>query len=611
MAAQVAARALRGLAVAMVAGLAALTGPAAAEPRHGISAFGDLKYPADFPHFSYVRPDAPKGGRLALVGTGGRITFDSFNGFILRGDAAQGLDLLFDTLMVRAADEPDAVYGLVAKTADVAADRRSVTFELRPEARFADGSPLTADDVVFTFQTLKEKGHPSYRISLRDVRAAEVLGPHTVRYTFAGDLIRDLPLTVAQLPVLSKAYYATRDFDATTLEPPLGSGPYRIGDFKQGAFVTYVRRPDYWANDLPVNRGRFNFDSVRFEYFRDRTAALEALKGGAYDMREEFTSRDWATAYDIPAVRDGRLQRLVLPDERPSGAQGFFVNLRRAKFQDVRVRRALGLVFDYEWTNKNLFYDLYIRTHSIFENSPLKATGTPTPGELALLEPFRAKLPPEAFGPAVVPPVSDGSGADRRLLREAARLLDEAGFPVKDGKRVSAAGETLAIEFLTNEPTSDRFIQPYVKNLQAIGIDASIRRVDSAQYERRVKSFDFDIVTQRFVMRLTPGVELKTYLGSESARTEGSFNLAGIENPVVDALIEKVLAASTRADLETAARALDRVVRAGHYWVPHWYKASHHIVHWNRFSRPDKKPAYADGVIDTWWFDALKAQKLQ
>lgn len=602
------------IAAAVVAGgaLAAIlaAGDASAEPRHGISAFGDLKYPADFKHFDYVNPDAPKGGRLSLVGTGNLTTFDSFNGYILKGDAAQGLELLFDTLMERANDEPDAMYGLVAKSADVAPDHSSVTFALRPEARFADGTPLTAADVVFSFEVLKAKGHPSYRVSLRDVEKAEALDPGTVRYTFTGNQTRDLPLVVAGLPIFSKAYYANREFEATTLEPPLGSGPYKIGDFKQGTFVTFVRRPDYWAKDLPVARGQHNFDTVRFEYFRDRTAALEALKAGAYDMREEFTSRDWATAYDVPAVKDGRLIMLTLPDERPSGAQGFFLNMRRAKFQDIRVRRAMDLAFDFEWTNKNLFYSLYTRTQSMFENSPLKAAGLPSLAELALLEPFRAKLPPEVFGEPAVPPVSDSSGSDRKLLREAANLLTEAGYEVKNGRRVSKSGEPLDVEFLTSDPTSDRFIQPYVKNLQAIGINASIRRIDPAQYERRVKSFDFDVVTQRYVMRLTPGVELKNYVSSESARTEGSFNLGGIADPVVDALIAKVLEAKSRDELDTAARALDRVLRAGRYWVPHWYKAAHNIVHWNRFSRPEIKPKYADGVIETWWYDAGKAAKL-
>ena len=585
--------------------------PASANPSesHGLSAFGDLKYGPDFKHFDYVRPDAPKGGRLAHIGPGARITFDSFNPFILRGDSAQGLELMFDSLMVRAADEPDAVYGLVAKSAALAADRSSVTFTLRPEARFADGSELTADDIVFSFETLKAKGHPQYRIMLRDVVKAEALDKGRVRFEFTGNNLRDLPLTVAGLPILSKAFYATRDFDQTTLEPPLGSGPYRISDFRQGAFTTFKRRADYWAKDLPVNVGRFNFDEIRYEYYRDRTAALESLKAGTYDLREEFTARDWATGYDVPAVRDGRIQLLTMPDASPSGAQGFFMNMRRAKFADIRVRRALDLAFDYEFTNKNIFFGLYQRTNSYFENSTLKATDKPSPAELALLEPFRDKLPKEVFKEPYVSPVSDGSGSDRRLLGQAARLLTEAGWELKGGKRVKD-GTTFDIEFLINEPSFERVLAPYVKNLQAIGVNASIRRVDPAQYERRVKSFDFDIITQRYAMRLTPGLELSNFYGSESADIEGSYNLAGIKDPVVDALTAKVLEAKSRDDLEAAMRALDRVLRAGHYWVPQWYKASHTVAHWNKYGRPETKPLYDRGIVDTWWFDAEKAAKL-
>jgi len=578
--------------------------------RHGLSAFGELKYGPDFPHFDYVNPDAPKGGRLSMVGPAATITFDSFNPFILRGDSAQGLDLLFDSLMVRASDEPDAVYGLIAKSAMVAEDRRSVTFELRPEAKFSDGTPVTAEDVAFTFETLKSKGHPQYRISMRDVVRAEVLGPHEVRYVFEGENLRDLPLIVATLPVLSKAYYETREFDQTTLEPPLGSGPYLLPDFKQGSFTTFRRREDYWAKDLPVNRGRYNFDEVRYEYFRDRTAQLENLKAGAYDLREEFTSKDWATAYDIPQVRSGRIQLLTLPDESPSGAQGFFINTRRAKLSDPQVRKALDYAFDYEWTNSNLFYSLYERTASYFENSDLKATGKPSPEELALLEPYRDQLPPEVFEEPYDPPASDGSGSDRRLLRTAAQLLTQAGWELKGNRRVNAAGEVLDIEFLIYEPTFERVLGPYLKNLHALGIQAHIRRVDPAQYERRVKAFDFDIISQRFVMRLTPGVELLNFFGSNAADTDGSFNLAGIKSPVVDALAAKVLEADSRDELVIATRALDRVLRAGHYWVPHWYKASHHIAHWDKFGRPEVKPKYDRGVVDAWWFDAEKAAKL-
>ncbi len=578
---------------------------------HGLSAFGDLALPADFPHFAYVNPAAPKGGRMAMIGPAGRTTFDSFNNFILKGDPAQGLDLVYDSLMARAYDEPDAVYGLIASQAVVAADGRSVTFMLRPEARFADGTPVTAADAVFTLEELKAKGHPFFRLQLKDVIKAEALDDVTVRYTFGGDLVRDLPVLVASLPVLPKAFYASRPFDQTWLEPPLGSGPYAIADHKQGTFVTYRRRQDYWARDLPVNRGRYNLDEVKLEYYRDRAAELESLKGGSYDLREEFTARDWATAYEIPAVKEGRLVRLTLPDENPSGTQGFFLNVRREKLQDIRVRQALDLAFDYEWANKNLFFGLYKRTVSYFENSDMKATGMPAPEELALLEPHRASLPPAVFGEAYVPPVSDGSGSDRRLLRQAATLLEAAGWTLKDGRRVNAKGEVLELEFLLNDPTSERLTGPYVKNLEAIGIKATMRRVDAAQYERRSKAFDYDIKIQRFVMRLVPGVELRSYFGSEAAAAEGSQNLSGIKDPVVDALVARIMAAKSRPELVIAARALDRVLRAGHYWVPHWYKGSHTLAFWDRYGRPETKPRYDRGVVDTWWYDEAKAAKLK
>ena len=487
----------------------------------------------------------------------------------------------------------------------------SVTFALRPQAKFADGTPLTADDVVFSFSTLKEKGHPRYQIALRDVDKAEALDPATVRYTFKGTLVRDLPIIVATLPILSKAFYTGHKFEESSLVPPLGSGPYKIADFKAGTFVLYRRREDYWAAELPVNKGRFNFAEVKYEYFRDRTAELTSLKSGAFDFREEFTSVDWATAYDIPAVAHGRMIKESLPDDTPSGAQGFFINMRRDKFKDDRARQALGLAFDFEWTNKNLFYGLYQRTASFFENSSMKAQDAPSTEELALLEPYRDKLPAEVFGKAVSPPVSDGSGTDRKLLREASRLLDDAGWKQNGATRINAKGEPLAVEILNFSPSFDRIILPYIKNLKAIGVDASLRNVDPAQYERRVKAFDFDLTTERYSMRLTPGIELKTFWGSESAATDGSYNLAGIADPVLDALIDRIMAAQSRAELQTAARAADRVLRAGHYWVPHWYKAAHHLAYWNKFSRPAVSPKYERGVIDTWWYDAEKAERLK
>ncbi len=585
--------------------------PLAAEPKHGLSIFGELKYASDFKHFDYVNPDAPKGGKASQIGPAGITTFDSFNAFILKGDAAQGMELTYDSLMARALDEPDAVYGLVAETVDVAPDGMSVTFKLRPEAKFADESPLTAADVVFSFETIKAKGHPRLAFPLRDVKTAEALDPHTVRYTFEGTLIRDLPVTVATLPILSKAYYTANDFDKTSLEAPLGSGPYKVGGYKAGTYVSYVRRPDYWGKDLPVNVGQHNFDEVRYEYYRDRTLELEGLLAGNIDFREEFTSKDWATGYDRQPVKDGRVKLLTIPDERPSGAQGFFINTRRDKFKDVRVRKALELAMDFEWMNKNLFFGLYTRTASYFENSDLKAVGPPSAEELVLLEPFKDKLPPEVFGEPVSPPVTDGSGNNRTQLREALKLLSEAGWTQQgSGGLRNAKGEPLTVELLVDSPSFERIASPYVKTLRSIGIDASVRMVDDAQYERRTKDFDFDLTTQRYALQTTPGVELKTFWGSQAAATNGSFNLAGIADPVLDQLIDKIVAAKSRAELVTATRAADRVLRAGYYWVPQWYKGAHNLAFWDKFGWPAVKPKYERGALDTWWFDDEKAKAL-
>jgi microcin C transport system substrate-binding protein len=612
-------RSLAGLATAllMVGAVIAAQAPGGATgiergASHGLSAFGQLKYAPDFAHFDYVNPDAPVGGSLSMIGTAGRVTFNSFNPFIIKGDPAQGMEYLFDSLMARAYDEPDAVYGLVAHSAKLADDRSAVTFFMRPAAEFADGTPVTAEDVVFSFESLRSDGSPVYAAQLRDVVKAEALDDHTVKFTFSSPGQRRLPLNVAQLPILSKAFYKDRPFNDSTLEPPLGSGPYQITDYKQGRFVTLKRREDYWGWDLPVNRGRYNFGELRYEYFRDRTAELEALKAGVFDLREEFTSKSWATEYDIPQVRSGRMKLVSLPEGRPSGAQGFFINTRRDKFADRRVRLALDYAFDFEWTNENLFYGFYTRTASYFENSDLKAEGPPTESELKLLEPYRDKLPESVFETAYTPPKSDGSGRDRRMLRTASRLLREAGWEIRDGKRVNAeTGEPLTIEFLIFSPTFERVIGPYVRNLEAIGIDASIRRVDPSQYQERMKSFDFDITTQRFVLSQTPGPELRNYFGSQSADAKGSFNLAGVSSPVIDALIEKVLAAESRDAMRTGARALDRVLRAGHYWVPQWYKTTHHIAFWDKFSWPETKPRYDRGVIETWWYDEDKAARLE
>lgn len=581
-----------------------------AEPRHGISIFGDLKYPPDFTHFDYVNPDAPKGGRMALIGPTPMDTFDSFNGYILKGDAAQGFDLMFDSLMARAADEPDAMYGLVARTADIPPDGKSISFALRKEAMFADGTPLTAEDVCDSFRLLSTQGHERIRITIRDVEGCEVVSPHEVRYRFKGERTRDLPTTVAGLPILSKAYYAKVDFTKSTLEPPLGSGPYKVKNFKPGEFVAYERRDDYWAKDLPVNKGRHNFDELRFDYFRDRIPAFEALKAGTINLREEFTSREWATGYDFPALKDGRVIKTELPDETPSGAQGFFMNLRRDKFKDPRVREAMNLAFDFEWTNRNLFFDLYTRTASFFESSPLKAEGTPPADELALLEPYRGSLNPAVFGDVVAPPVSDGSGQDRKLLRQAAKLLDEAGWKQDGGLLKNAKGETLDVEFLIESPVFERVLGPYVKNLRLLGINASIRTVDDAQYQDRLENYDYDVISSRFMAGLTPGDGLRVFFGSESASKPGTYNLSGIASPAIDGLIDKVVEAKTREELNVAGRALDRVLRAEQFWVPNWYKGSHWLAYWDKFGRPETKPKYDRGITDTWWYDEAKAKRI-
>ncbi len=585
---------------------------ALAEPRHGLSAFGDLKYSPDFAHFDYVNPDAPKGGEISTLRTIANNSFDSFNPFVLKGDPAQGLDIhVFDSLMVRAYDEPDAVYGLVAETADVADDGMSVIFRLRSEAKFSDGSSVTAEDIVFSFKVLKADGDPEFRVSLRDVQSATAMDTLTVRYDFTGGNARDLPMTVAQLPVLSKAFYQKHDFKKADLTEPLASGPYRIGNYIQGTFITYVRRDDYWGRDLPVNVGRHNFDRIKYVYFKDRSTGMLAFKGSDYDLREEFTSKFWATEYEFPAVHNGWVQRDLLPDATPSGTQGYFLNTRRAKFADIRVRQAIDLAFDYEWTNKNIFYGAYTRTDSFFENSDMQATGLPTADELTLLEPYRDKLPPEVFVEPYSPPETDGSGRLRRSIRKAGKLLDDAGWKTGSGGiRRNAAGEPFTLEILMFSRSFDRVNGPYVENLKRLGIDARMRLVDSAQFQRRVEDFDYDITTSRFALRPTPGAEMRNYWTSSSAGIKGSRNLSGIADPVADALTEKVIGAKSREDLVTAARALDRVLRAGNYWVSHWYLPSHRMAWYDKFSRPDTKPPYDRAILDTWWYDEAKATAL-
>ena len=578
----------------------------AVQTAHGLSAFGELKYGPDFAHFDYVNPDAPKGGSITTTSVLGSQTFDSLNGYILKGDPADGLaapfNLVYDSLMVRAMDEPDAVYSLVATHAEFIPGGDWIVFEIDPQARFSDGTPVTAGDVAFSFDLLKDKGHPAYRLVLRDVEKAEAEG-NRVRYTFAKDApTRDLPMTVATLPIFSKAFYTEHDFTEANLEVPLGSGPYRVGRVARDTSITYERREDYWAKDRPVNVGRWNFDRITFEYFKDAESAFESMTAGKLDLREEFSSKFWGTRYDFPALRDGRVIKGTLPDERPAGTQGYFINTRRAKFADPRVRRALDLAFDFEWSNKALFHGLYSRTNSFFENSDFEASGMPTPAEKVLLEARADALDPAILTDAAYePPVTDGSGRPRRNLREARRLLDEAGWRLVNGKRVDENGEPLTIEFLADDGAFDRITNPYIRNLKLLGIDARGRRVDRPQFQRRQESFDFDIIVARFTFSATPGPELRDFFGSESATTDGSKNLSGIADPAVDALIGDIVAADSREGLHDAARALDRVLRAGHYWVPQWSKGSHTIAWWDKFGRPETKPRFARAILDTWW----------
>jgi microcin C transport system substrate-binding protein len=573
---------------------------------HGLSFFGDLRYPKDFAAFDYVNPHAPKGGEFSQQITQTAYnqnfnTFDSLHIYALKGSGAAGMGTCFAALMNPSLDEPDALYGLAAESVNVSADRLTYRFRLRPGLTFHDGSPLTAQDCAFSFNILKEKGHPYVSQPLRSFVVAKAEAPDLVTVTFAPKRGRDIPLLVAGLPIFSRAWWATRDFERSSLEPPLGSGPYKVGRFEVGRFIEFERIEDWWGASLPSVVGSNNFDTLRFVYFRDRDIAFEAFKGGVYLFREENTSRLWATGYDFPAVKDGRVKLETLRDDTPSGAQGWFFNTRRSKFKDARVRRALGYAFDFEWTNRNIMFSSFERTVSFFQNSDMMAQGVPSPAELAVLEPYRAKLAPEVFGGAILPPVSDGSGEDRRMLREGVRLLREAGWSVSGGVLKNGAGETMTIEFLDDEGSLERHTAPLIKNLSRLGVAANFRVVDSAQFQSRTDAFDFDVVVRRYSMGATPGEGVRGSWSSQAASTPGSYNLAGIADPVVDALIDRIITAGSRDELNTVCRALDRVLRAGYYWIPQWYKPNHWLAYWDKFEHPANKPRYGRGAPDIWW----------
>ncbi len=582
---------------------------------HGLSSFGDLKYAPDFRHFDYVNPNAPKGGTLAIQikQTVGNQNFDTFNTlhvFVLKGDGAAGMTGTFDSLMAGSADEPGSLYGLVARSVRVSEDKLTYRFALRPEARFHDGSKVTAKDVAFSLTIMKEKGHPLYRALLTQLASAQAESDDVLRVQFTPQRSRDLHLVVAGMPIFSERYWQGKDFEAATLEAPLGSGPYKVGRFEPGRFIEFDRVPDYWAKDLPVSVGQNNFDRIRYEYFRDRTVAFEAFKNGTLNYHEEFTSRFWATNYDFPALREGRVKREEIPNGAPVAIQGWYFNTRRDAFKDPRIREAIGLAFDFEWTNATIMFGAYRRLTSFFENTDMKATGTPSAEELALLEPFRSTLPAAVFGEPPVPPVSDRSGQDRQLLRRADELLRQAGCKREGGTLRLPNGQPFTIEFLDFQSSLQPHTQPFQANLKRLGIEATSRIVDAAQYQQRLNNYDFDMTSRALGGSATPGDDLRVVYGSEAAKTPGSYNLAGIAHPAVDALIERIGNAGTRPELTVACRALDRVLRAGHYWVPMWFKADTWVAYWDQFSRPATQPRYGTGAPGTWWYDADKAKRI-
>lgn len=602
---------MRAVLITIALLLLSLPSAAAADgaARHGMSMFGELKYPAGFKHFEYANPDAPKGGLVRLEARG---TYNTLNGFTIKGSAAAGLGLVYDTLLESARDEPFAEYGLLAKSVMVADDLSSVTFTLRPEARWHDGKPITAADVAFSFYLLKSKGAPFYRFYYASVAAAEALAPDKIKFSFKGRKNRELPLIIGQLPVLPKHYWQDKDFTTTTLEPPLGSGPYRIAKVDPGRSITYERVADYWGRNLAVNKGRYNFDRLRFEYYRDPTVALEAFKANSFDFRQETTAKVWATQYEFPAIKNGRVIKETLANGNPTGMQSFAFNLRRSKFQDRQVRQALALTFDFEWANKNLFFGQYTRTQSYYSNSELAARGLPGPVELKYLEPLKGQIPDEVFTKAFQAPKTDGSGKSRRQLRRAKALLAAAGWSVKDGRLShEKTGAAMEIEILLVNQGFQRVVAPMQRAMERLGVKVSVRLVDTSQYINRLRDFDYDMIVAGWGQSLSPGNEQRDFWGTAAADRAGSRNYMGIKDPAIDKLIDHIIFANSRAELVAATRALDRVLLWNHFVIPNWHINSYRIAYWNRFARPAIMPKYGLGFPDTWWLDAAKDQALQ
>ncbi|MGB4074903.1 extracellular solute-binding protein [Pseudomonas sp.] len=578
--------------------LLSLAGLALASPKHAQTLYDEPpKYPANFKHFDYVNPDAPKGGILRQAGFGG---FDSLNPFINKGVPADDIGLIYDTLTRQGLDEPFSVYGLLAAKIEKAPDNAWVRFYLRPEARFHDGQPVTAEDVKFSFDTLMSKGAPMYRGYYTDVASVEIEGPRTVRFIFKQAGNRELPLIIGQLPVLPKHWWASRDFAKGNLEIPLGSGPYKVADVQAGRSIRYERVKDWWGKDLPVNRGFYNFDTLQTDYYRDNTVALEALKAGQFDYWLEVSAKNWATAYNTEAVANGQLIKEEIANHNPTGMQGFIFNARRPLFSDRRVREALGLLFDFEWANRQLFNGAYTRTRSYFDNSELAASGLPSAAELKLLEPLRAQIPPQVFTSEYQPSVTDGSGIIREQQRRAYQLLQEAGWRIDGDKMLDSTGKPVSFEFLLAQTEFERILLPFKRNLADLGIELVIRRVDVSQYINRLRSRDYDLIVSGFGQSNSPGNEQREYWHSSSADNPGSRNFIGLKDPAVDKLVDGLINADSRQNLITHTRALDRVLLWGHYVVPNWHIKTWRVAYWNRFEHPKVTPQYDIG-LHTWW----------
>ncbi|MGE6528305.1 extracellular solute-binding protein [Pseudomonas sp. NPDC077382] len=575
-----------------------LTGLAEAAPQHALTLYGEKpKYPPGFAHFEYVNPDAPKGGTLRQAGFG---SFDSLNPFINKGVAADDIGLVYDTLTTNSLDEPFTVYGLLAEKIEKGPNNEWVRFYLRPEARFHDGEPVEAEDVVFSFETLISKGAPHYRGYYADVEKAVIENPRRIRFDFKHAGNRELPLILGQLPVLPKHWWEGKDFATGSMESPLGSGPYRIERAEAGRSVRYARAEDYWGKDLAVNRGFYNFDHINIDYYRDNTVALQAFKAGHFDYWLETSAKNWATAYDIAAVKDGRIIKEDIANHNPQGMQGFIFNTRRDRLQDARVREALGLLFDFEWTNRQLFNGAYTRTTSYFDNSELASSGLPSKQELSILEPLRGQIPDQVFEKPFELPKTNADGIIRAQQRRAYELLTAAGWKIENDQMVDAEGKPVKLEFLLVQADFERVLLPYKRNLASLGIELELRRVDVSQYINRLRSRDYDMIVSGFGQSSSPGNEQREYWHSASADNPGSRNYIGLKDPAIDVLVEKLIASDSRDELITRTRALDRVLLSGHYVIPNWHIKTWRVAYWSHLGHPEITPLYDVGLM-TWW----------